>query len=107
MAIINVSKSREKPMLNTVRMLRRRLRNVFLRTNRAKVMDELRSKQETDRRRCVRSPPTRIDDSVPYRQPCQTAYSVMSLYFPSPAEPTSGDRHRSWVTNVTQSNHHQ
>ena len=99
-------------MLSTVRMLRRLFRNAFLVTNRVRVMAELRGKQETDRRRWVRSTPIRIDDSVPYRQPCrdwrskawmprQSAISVTSLYFPGPAPPTSGDRHRRRVTNVT------
>src|SRR5579864_8649318 len=69
MAIIKVRSSNENPMLNTVRMLRRRLRNVFFVTNRVKVMNELQEKPGAAHRRWSRPSPDRIVEERRQRQP--------------------------------------
>src|SRR5580700_6226796 len=69
MVIINVNRSKEKAMLNTVSVLRRLLRNAFLVTNRVSVMGVLQKGQGTEG--LVRLPPgpARIDEVARDRQP--------------------------------------
>src|ERR1700730_12099276 len=56
-------------MLNTVRMLRRLLRNAFLGPNRVNVIGDVVQLAEAGRRRQARPGPPRIDEGVRYRQP--------------------------------------
>jgi hypothetical protein len=58
MVIMRVSKSKEKAMLNTVRMLRRLLRKAFLVTNRLSVIWNPKGKRSVP---SLRSAPTRVD----------------------------------------------
>src|SRR5258707_247253 len=100
-------------MLNTVRMLRRLLRNAFLVTNRVNVIGELQRKPEVGHRRWARPSAPRIDEGVRYRQPGRIEYlnpskssdpqdsPLHALYFRGAVSPTSGDRHQGGVTNVT------
>lgn len=62
-------------MLKTVRMLRRRLRNVFFRTNRVSVIGLLQRKPRTgtSRRGCLDD--TRIDDQPCHLQPYRNDFS--------------------------------
>src|SRR6266705_2578738 len=74
MVIISVSRSKEKAMLSTVKMLRRLLRNAFFVTNRVNVISELQREQEAGHRRQARPSPPRIDEGVHYRQPDRISF---------------------------------
>src|ERR1700687_46301 len=117
MVIINVSNSKENAMLNTVRVLRRLLRNAFFVTNRVNVISELQRGPEAGRRRQARPSPPRIDEEPRYLQPVQVRFPQLSrlpacendllrvLYFRASLPPTSGDRHQGRMTIVTQPRH--
>src|SRR5437899_8271080 len=68
---MSVSNSNENAMLNTVRVLRRLLRNAFLVTNRVNVIGELQREPGTGGRRQARPSATRIDELPCHRQPGQ------------------------------------
>src|ERR1700752_1624930 len=74
MVIISVSNSKEKAMLNTVRVLRRLLRNAFFVTNRVNVIGELQRGPGTGRRRQARPSPPRIDEEPRYLQPARARF---------------------------------
>src|SRR3984885_4161500 len=74
MVIIRVSRSKEKAMLNTVRVLRRLLRNAFFVTNRVNVIGLLQKGPGTGRRRQARPSPPRIDEVPRDRQPGQIRF---------------------------------
>src|ERR1700730_13045820 len=117
MVIMSVSRSRENAMLNTVRMLRRLLRNAFFVTNRVNVISELQEKPGTGTRRLARPDPARINE--PLADYNRTGPCRLYLYPPKITTPklrrspsglsyssllhqlASGDRHQPCMTNVT------
>jgi hypothetical protein len=112
MVIINVSNSKENAMLNTVKVLRRLLRNAFFVTNRVNVIGELQRGPGAGRRRQARPSPPRIDEEPRDLQPVRVRFlprsrlsasenrSLRLLYFRVSIPPTSGDRHQGRMTNV-------
>src|SRR5579864_2764872 len=104
MVIISVSKSKEKAMLNTVKMLRRLLRKAFLVTNRVNVMDELQEKRRAGSRRRTCPSASSIDEDACYGQPSRIGFLGVSTKLLIPSTMTipsfrivillaSGDRH--------------
>src|ERR1700758_2808627 len=76
---MKVSKSSEKAMLNTVRMLRRLLRNAFLVTNRVNVIGVLQGDPEKQGRSGASPSPHRIDDVPGKRQPHRSNFAAAKL----------------------------
>src|ERR1035437_1466550 len=79
MVIMSVSKSNEKAMLNTVRVLRRLLRNAFLVTNRVSVTGELQGEPGAGNKRHSYPSPPRIDEVARHRQPGRPRFSLHSI----------------------------
>src|ERR1700724_4331122 len=110
MVIINVSNSKENAMLNTVRVLRRLLRNAFFVTKRVNVISELQREPEAGRRRQARPSPPRIDEEPRYPQPARAHFwhaqdacwrerpSSRSIFFPTSSHPTPDTRTSSALT---------
>src|SRR5438477_7044407 len=95
MAIISVSKSKENPMLSTVRMLRRKLRKAFFRTKLERVISNLGKTYYCSTAKClgdVQHNRFRAD-----QQP-STESSTESFFTRGNA---SADRQRSRLTFVT------
>jgi len=73
---MKVSKSSEKAMLNTVRMLRRLLRKAFLVTNRVNVIGVLQGDYERKGRSRARPSPHSIDEFPAERHPPPIEYNL-------------------------------
>src|ERR1700730_8897527 len=74
MVIMRVSKSSEKAMLKTVRVLRRLLRNAFLVTNRVNVIGLLQRGQGSGHQQASTSEPTKNRRLPRHRQPARSCF---------------------------------
>src|ERR1700735_3118655 len=74
MVIMRVSKSSEKAMLKTVRVLRRLLRNAFLVTNRVNVIGLLPRGQGSGHKQASTSEPTKNRKFPRHRQPARILF---------------------------------